>query len=297
MVGMRTLIPTSSQEATKGMIANLDLELLRTFVAIVERESFAAAAESVHRSQPAITQQMHRLETQLDKTLFKKSGRSKHLTDDGLRLLIYARRLLALNDEACMSMSGSALIGEVRIGAPVDIADSILPNLLKHFATTFPSLRMTVNAGQSSSLVQAMKRGEIDMTVSLRDDLEHRRIVLRTSPAVWICASDFKYDRSQPLPLILSDEPSIFRRIALAHLERANVPWRISYGSPTLPGITAAVRAGLGVTARSVEILNPDYRVLGVADGLPRLPDVTYYLYLGSGSNANARRLFDSIVT
>ncbi len=282
---------------TFAMLNNFDLELLRTFVTVVERESFAAAAESVNRSQPAITQQMHRLEAQLGKTLFRKSGRTKQLTDDGLKLLTYSRRLLALNDEACLAMMGTAVTGEVRIGAPLDVADSILPNLLKHFANAFPSVRMTINVGQSQLLMQAMKRGEIDMTVSLRQDLEHRSIVLRTSPTVWLCSNHYRHDRHQPLPLIVADEPSIFRRLALQHLERAEIPWRISYGSPSLPGIIAAVRAGLGVTARSVEIMNADFRVLGEADGLPRLPDVTYYLYLSLTPNSRARHLFDSLAS
>lgn len=278
------------------MLNNLDLELLRTFVTVVERESFAAAAESVNRTQPAITQQMHRLEDQLGKTLFRKSGRTKQLTDDGLKLLAYSRRLLALNDEACLAMTGTTVTGEVRIGAPMDVADSILPNLLKHFAAAFPSVRMTINVGQSPFLMQAMKRGEIDMTVSLRQDLEHRSIVLRTSPTVWLCANDYRHDRNQPLPLIVADEPSIFRKLAMLHLERAGIPWRLSYGSPSLPGIIAAVRAGLGVTARSVEIMNADFRVLGEADGLPRLPDVIYYLYLSRSPNSRARHLFDSLM-
>jgi DNA-binding transcriptional LysR family regulator len=276
-------------------LVNLDLELLRTFVAIVERESFAAAADSVHRTQSAVTQQMQRLEAQLGKTLFHKRGREKRLTEDGLKLLEYSRRLLALNDEACSAIAGSTLTGEVRLGAPADVADSMLPNLLQRFSKAFPSLRMTIDTGRTAFLMQAMKRGEIDMTVSARDHPEYRKITLRTSPTVWICAADYDYDRHQPLDLITSDEPSLFRTMALEHLEREGIPWRIRYVAPTLPGIRAALRARLGVTARSVEVMGPDYRVLSEADGLPRLPDVTYSLYLSQSPNPAARRLFDSL--
>lgn len=281
--------------AIEMSLVNLDIELLRTFVAIVERESFAAAAQAVHRTQSAVTQQMQRLEAQIDKTLFRKHGREKHLTEDGLKLLEYSRRLLALNDEACSAISGSTLTGEVRLGAPVDVADSMLPNLLQRFSKMFPSLRMTIDVGRSPFLVEAMKRGEIDMAISPREHPEFRRIALRTSPAVWICAADYRYDRTEPLDLIIADEPSLFRRTALDHLERAGIAWRITYVAPTLPGIRAAVRAGLGVTARTVEMMSPDFRVLGELDGLPRLPDVTYHLYLGSAPNLAARRMFDSL--
>jgi DNA-binding transcriptional LysR family regulator len=276
-------------------IATLDMELLRTFAAIAEHASFAAAAESVHRTQSAVTQQMQRLEAQLGQTLFRKQGREKRLTDDGMKLLDYSRRMLTLNDEACAAIAGSSVTGEVRLGAPVDVADSILPNLLQRFSKSFPSLRMTIDVGRSPFLMEAMKAGEIDMTISPRDQPEYRRVTLRASPTVWICAADYCYDSSQPLDLIVADEPSLFRRMAMERLEHARVAWRVTYVAPTLPGIRAAVRAGLGVTARSIEMMGPDFRVLGESDGLPALPDVQYHLYLGSAPNLPARQLFDSL--
>ena len=101
-----------------------------------------------------------------------------------------------------------------------------------------------------------------------------------------------------PVPLIVADEPSLFRRIALAELQSAHLSWRIRYTCTTLLGIRAALRAGLGVTARSVEMLGPDFRALGPADGLPRLPDVSYHLYLSSrATNSPAQPIFDSLVT
>ncbi|MDR5825955.1 LysR substrate-binding domain-containing protein [Caballeronia sp. LZ043] len=271
------------------------MELLRTFVAIVERESFAAAADAVHRTQSAVTRQMQRLEAKVNRILFRKQGREKRLTDDGLKLLEYSRRMLALNDEACSAITGSTVSGEVRIGAPVDVADTSLPNLLQRFSKTYPSLRMVIDVGRSPFLMEAMKRGEIDMTISPREHREFRRVTLRASPTVWICAAGYRYQRDQPLDLIIADEPSLFRRVALKQLERACIAWRLTYVAPTLPGIRAAVRAGLGVTARSIEMMGPDFRVLGEADGLPRLPDVQYHLYIGAAPNGAARRLFDSI--
>jgi len=100
----------------------LALELLRTFVAISDRESFALAAEQVHRTQSAVTQQMARLEEQLGVTLFRKVGRSKRLTEHGVRLLDCARRLLTLNDEAIASLAAQDLRGPLRTGRPRSIA-------------------------------------------------------------------------------------------------------------------------------------------------------------------------------
>jgi DNA-binding transcriptional LysR family regulator len=135
------------------------------------------------------------------------------------------------------------------------------------------------------------------MTVAAALDVpELRQVTLRTSPIVWMCAAGYRHDASQPLPLIVAAEASFFRRVAIEHLDRAGIPWRITYSSPTVVGVRAALRAGLGITARSVEMLGSDLRVLGDDAALPRLPDVSFRLYLGStGANPLAARLFDSL--
>lgn len=275
---------------------SLDIDQLRTFVAVAERESFAAAAAEVLRTQSAVTQQMHRLEAQLGKRLFQRVGRYKQLTSDGLLLLDYARRLLMLNDETWGAMTSTQVSGELRLGAPHDVTDSILPNLLAHFSRAFPGLRIAIHTGRSPHLLQALRQGEIDMTVAGLDAPQLRQITLRTSPIVWMCAARYRHDPTQPLPLIVAAESSQFRRIAVDHLDRAGIPWRITYTSPTVVGVRAAVRAGLGVTARSVEMLGNDLRVMGDAEALPRLPDVSFRLYLSPVStNSAAQRVFDSL--
>jgi DNA-binding transcriptional LysR family regulator len=276
----------------------LDLESLRTFVSVVERGSFAAAAGGVHKSQPAITQRIRGLEDNVGKPLFTKSGRRKVLSDDGLRLYEYARRLVSLHDEACKAMANPQLHGDIRLGSPDDVSDAILPSLLRRFSTSFPNVKIVIHVARSAFLMDAMKKGDIDMAVSTRDDPAHPRTVLRTVPTVWISAADFRLDPNLPLPLVMHDEPSLFRTLALEALARSQRPYRINYISPSLAGIRAAVRAGLGITARSVEMLNSDFRVLAEAEGLPRMPDVNFYLYLASmNANPIARELFDLMNT
>lgn len=80
----------------------LDLELLRALDAIARHSTFAAAAEHLHKTQSAVTQQMQRLEAELGSALFEKQGRGKRLTVHGEQLLAYARRMLALNDQALL---------------------------------------------------------------------------------------------------------------------------------------------------------------------------------------------------
>ncbi len=272
---------------------HIDLNSLRTLLAIFDEQSFAGAANRVHRTQPAISQQMRRLEEQLGVPLFQRQGRNKVLTAAGERLVTYARRLTSLNDEAVAAMHDEQLSGRVCIGSTADIADTVLPKMLRRFARANPELSMEIRVDRSPVLMEQLKRAEIDLAVSTRFDPNYESLVLRTSPVVWLCAADYGQVSTQPIPLVLADEPSIFRRIALETLRQHGLLWKERYVAPNLAGLRASVLAGLGITARSTEMITPELRVLGEREGLPRLPEITFYLHLRPDATSEAaQRLF-----
>lgn len=276
---------------------NLDLDLLRTLVAVAQEQTFSGAALCMHKTQSAVTQQMQRLEDLLDLPLFEKHGRNKLLTTHGRKLVAYARHMLAINDEALRAMQDGQLEGELRLGAPHDVADTILPTVLTQIARWSPRVRLEIRVDRSPTLMTALRAGDLDMTISTRFDQRLEGVVLRTSPTAWIGSANYVHDAAAPLPLVLADEPSIFRRMALNALEQARLPWHTNYVAPNLVGIRAAVRAGLGITARSVEFLSPDMRVLGEKDGLPMLPDVTYFLWIRDDLiNPLVRHVYDMLI-
>lgn len=258
---------------------NLDLDLLRTLVTIEQTNTFSGAGEALFKTQSAITQQMQRLESQLGCALFQKKGRRRILTPQGKQMADYGRRLLAINDEALRTVGQQQMEGQIRFGAPLDVADTILPVILTHIARNAPKVQLEIRVDRSPFLMDALLSGDIDLTISTRKDPGLNGFALRTSPIAWIAAADYVHNKKAPLPLILADERSIFRRIALEALEQTGLTWHINYLAPTLVGIKAAVRAGLGVTARSIEFLGADMRVLGEADGLPALSPITYRLW------------------
>lgn len=276
---------------------NIDNDLLRTFVAIAERHSMLAAATEVNRSQAAVTQQMQRLAERLGRPLFVRSGRGVQLTPDGQKLLVYARRMLTLHDEMLSALSGLSPTGQIRLGAPHDVTESILPDLLTRLAQRYPNLQIAIHTGRSPDLLKDLRKGELDLAIAIAiDESDLRSVVLRTSPIVWLAASTFRHEPREPLPLIVAEDWTYFRRVAIQALDRAEIAWRIHYTAPNVVGIRAAVRAGLGVMARSIEMLGPDLRVLGNAERLPQLPDVSFRLYLGPRNvNPLARQIFDSI--
>jgi DNA-binding transcriptional LysR family regulator len=279
-------------------MSTLDLELLRSLVTIVGHESFGAAAVQLGRTQSAVTQQMQRLEEQIGHALFEKRGRQKRLTEHGERLLVYARQMLAMNDEALRHLQQGRLEGTLRIGAPHDVADTMLPPLLAEVVRSSPKLQLDIHVGRSPFLMESLKRGEIDMAISNRLDAELEGVVLRTSPTVWLCGAGYVHDPARPIPLIMADGPSIFRRLAQEALDAAGVAWLTRYTSSSLIGIRAALRAGLGVTARGVEQLDSGLRILGPMEGLPPLPELVYQLYVRNRViNPLTRQVFDQIRT
>ncbi|EPC4332075.1 transcriptional regulator LrhA [Enterobacter asburiae] len=277
-------------------IMNLDLDLLRTFVAVADLNTFAAAAAAVCRTQSAVSQQMQRLEQLVGKELFARHGRNKLLTEHGIQLLGYARKILRFNDEACMSLMFSNLQGVLTLGASDESADTILPFLLNRISSVYPKLALDVSVKRNAFMVEMLNEHKVDLVVTTHRPGQFDCLTLRTSPTHWYCAAEYVLQKGEPVPLVLLDDPSPFRDMVLTALNEANIPWRLAYVASTLPAVRAAVKAGLGVTARPVEIMSPDLRVLGKSDGLPALPDTEYLLCHNSSShNELAKVVFEAM--
>ena len=264
---------------------NLDLDLLRTFVAVADLNTFAAAAAAVCRTQSAVSQQMQRLEQLVGKELFARHGRNKLLTEHGIQLLGYARKILRFNDEACMSLMFSNLQGVLTLGASDESADTILPFLLNRISSVYPKLALDVSVKRNAFMVEMLKENEVDLVVTTHRPGQFDSLTLRTSPTHWYCAAEYVLQKGEPKHLVLLDDPRPFRDMVLAALNAASLPWRLAYVASTLPAVRAAVKAGLGVTARPVEMMSPDLRVLGQSEGLPSLPDTEYLLCHNAASN------------
>lgn len=275
---------------------NLDLDLLRTFVAVADLNTFAAAAAAVCRTQSAVSQQMQRLEQLVGKELFARHGRNKLLTEHGIQLLGYARKILRFNDEACMSLMFSNLQGVLTLGASDESADTILPFLLNRISSVYPKLALDVSVKRNAFMAEMLNENKVDLVVTTHRPGQFDCLTLRTSPTHWYCAAEYVLQKGEPVPLVLLDDPSPFRDMVLTALNEANIPWRLAYVASTLPAVRAAVKAGLGVTARPVEMMSPDLRVLGKSDGLPALPDTEYLLCHNSSShNELAKVVFEAM--
>lgn len=263
------------------LLPNLDIDVLRTLLAAQQLGSLNRAAERVGRSQSAVSQQMRKLEEQIEERLFRRKGRGLVLTEAGELVCSYARRMVDLNDEAVRSVRGARMSGAVRFGLPGDFAETWLPAALGQFKRTHPGVRVEVTVERNGGLLERLDRGELDLALVMgyesRADAEH----LATLPMCWIGPSgtDLNLVANGPLDLALYNLPCFFRRAGVHALDSSNIPWRLAYTTSSLQSLWAGVEAGLGITLRTAAGLPSTLKRLGAKEGLPPLPSVELCLH------------------
>lgn len=275
---------------------NLDLTLLRTFVAVADLGSVTMAADRLAYTQSAVSMQLQRLERTLETGLVRREGRRLVLTDDGGRLLRYARRLLALNDEAWADLRRRPVTGVVRLGIPDDYATLLTP-ILGWFGQLFPAVELEVHCALSVDLVERLRSGGLDLAVVTRQRNSPGGEVLRSEPLVWAASREHAPPLEDPLPLALfSRGKDVFRERALAALESAGRSWRVAYTSQSLAGVRPAVDAGLALTVIARSMLTPNLRALDEGSGLPILPAVEIAIHRAPGRPAEPTRQLASVI-
>lgn len=285
---------------------HFDLDALRSFSVGMELGSFAKAADRLGRSTSAVSAQMKKLEEQAGKQILTKAGRGMVLTDAGEVLLSYARRILELNDEAAMAVRGLELEGWVRLGLQEDFGEHLLPGILGRFTRSHPGVRIEARIARNAELLAQVQSSQLDLALAWHADggVAHMES-MGIHPLHWIgraghapldWSSHARRDAG-PVPLVALEAPCLMRAMAIEALDRAGIPWRLVFTSPSLGGIWAAVAAGLGVTIRTSLGLPAGLRTLMPEEcGLPLLPSLGLAMYRSQPEPAAAcRRLHDII--
>lgn len=251
------------------MIPNLDVDLLKTFLGIADTGSFTRAAEEVSKTQSAVSMQMKRLEDVLGRPLFARDGRNVRFTGDGERLVEYARRMVALNDEAVSAFTQPELTGTVRFGTPDDYAEIFLPEVLARFHRTHPSITIDAECIGSYALHERVKSGEIDLALVTFCRNFANGEVLRDENLLWVTSARHSTHLLSPLPLATADAGCAWRRHAVEALDRMDRKFRIAYTSPNRSVIDAAVVNGLAVAVMPEICVKPGMRILTAEEGFP----------------------------
>lgn len=251
----------------------LELDVLRTFVAIAETGSFSSAANAVHRTPSAVSMQIKKLEDMLGRPLFVRESRHVGVTPDGEVLLSYARRLLAINREAVSKFVVPDISGVVRLGAPDDVGERVLPSVLKRFAATHPRISVDVVIDQSVNLRRRLFERRLDLTLTTCQETavpEGAEVIL-AEPLVWAGAPGGTAHMCRPLPVSLWEEGCAWRAGAVEGLDSAGIDYRIAYMSAHIAGQRAAVAADLAIAPLPQSFMGDDMTALGAEDGLPEI--------------------------
>lgn len=274
---------------------NLPMDVLRAFVTIVEVGGFTQAGEILGRSQPAISLQIKRLEEQLEKPLLVRDGPRIAVTDAGAKLLVYAKKILALNDEAVASFDTNEVSGSIKLGIPSEFALTLLPRIVSRFCNTYPNVTLEVFSDLSRNLSQDLKRNRYDLILKLHDEPRAGDAsLIKMDELVWVGGRNTVLNQERPVALVAAPDGCIYRSRATARLQAAGQPWRIVYTIPDLTGIASAIDEGLGVTVLARSTVPPGLKVLKPGSGLPDLGSIGISLDVAlGGRNAASERLIE----
>lgn len=255
---------------------NIDTQLLRSLVAIADSGTFGKAADSLAMTQPAMSQQMRRLEDLVGRPLFQRDGRKLLFTAHGDMLLGYARRILELNDDVHRRLAGDDDREVVHLGMPEHFSESLLPLVIAAVHERFPAIQLVVKVGRSRTLSEMIADGRLDLAVTIAPhEPGSGPPPLYVAPLAWFGAEAAVAGRAaSEIPLVLFRPPCGMRSLAIAALERAERPWRCVHESEELAALRAAVQAGLGVTALPMLQSYGGIRPVASDIVLPALPEV-----------------------
>ena len=254
------------------MAVLLDIDQLRTFITIAETGSFTRAADIVFKTQSAVSMQMKRLEERIGKAIFERDGRASKLTEDGERLLDYARRIVKLNMDAVNAFSENELTGRVRLGVPDDYADRYLPEIMARFSQANPRVEIAIVCEPTPMLVDRILASDLDLAIITHVEHKGPAEFIRHERLLWVTSNRHAVHEETPIPLALGRPSCNWRQAAIERLEAQGRAHRVLYSSWNSTAVGAAVLAGLAVSVLPESAIRSGMRILGPSDGFPPLP-------------------------
>lgn len=272
----------------------LDFNQLVTFVSIVDAGSISKAALSLHRTQAAISIQLKKLEEATGKVLLNRSYNKISLTREGEILLSYARRILALAEEAYHAISDDEIEGVVRFGVPDGYARTFMQDVIRKFIQRFPKIRLQIKNDPSPKLFRSLHDGDLDLILVTRSPQEPGGTIVRKEKLVWVGAKDFELDTGAPIPLALYQQGCDYRRRAVDMLNQHEIEWYVAFECQGVTGFDIAISNGLAISAMSASLVKDgEWRILD-SPMLPDLGSVEIELHRSPGESTEAINCFAS---
>ncbi len=258
----------------------IPIDLLNTFLLLLENQNFSKTADVIGRSQSAVSLQMKRLQGIVGSPIFTSSGKSMKLTQQGEILADYASKLVKLNSECIDRLDGNILTGKIKIGLPSDFAAIFLPGILGQFTLEHPKIEIDVKCDLSTELKHKVDDRDYDLVLAFNDGPPSQSLVkLWRDSVCWVGVKNFKLYKKRPLPLVLFTEGCQYRSRMMTALRRENIPAHVVYSSSDIAANYAAMQAGLGITAMAKSAIPPYLREIPKTAYLPTLETIDVGLH------------------
>jgi DNA-binding transcriptional LysR family regulator len=280
-----------------AVIRDLEIDVLRAFVAVADAGGFTSAARRLNRTQSAVSMRVRRLEEFLGKKVLHRNGAGTQLTSDGEVLLRHARRMLELNEIAVSELIRPEVSGVVRLAIPDGYGTYFLPALLAEFAKTHPRVQLEIDCGMSDDIGQALSNGKLDLGLIVPESEDASNEPLWSEPIVWVASDKQMEFDADVLSMVVFQHGCALRAQALKALDECGQAWRIAYCSSSLAAVQAAVIAGLGVGVVGKSTVLDGMKVLGPEKPfLPLRPSKIALRRAPADLSPAARHLADHIV-
>lgn len=264
---------------------DLEVDLIRAFIAVAETRNFTQAAIRLHRTQSATSMRIKKLEEQVGCKLFERNTVSVTLTSLGERFLNVAYRLIEVNEEAFITLNHAVTAGKVVLATSETYSACLLPPVLQAISDTFPNVEIELRCGHSWLMLNSLDSNDVDLVIATKypkrtdgNPLMHERLL-------WVTGETSQVHRDANLPLAMFPNGCLYRQEALAALNNIGKPWRMAYTCLNYEGILAAVTSGRAVTVLIESGVPRHFRVLGEVNGFPALPQVDIELYRNPSSS------------
>ena len=276
----------------------LDVESLRTFIAVLDWGSMTRAAAHLGVSQSAVSWKIKRLEQRVGRPLLIRDGHDLRPSREGLSLLDDARTIVQIHDRAVQRLSSSEFTGRIRVGSNEEVGAARLAAILGRFRLIHPRATIEFIVNQSRVLARELDRGRLDVALLqvTEDEVLPDDVMLWTEELRWATRSDTPYDVGT-VPLITYGTNGFYRPVSEPILERHGVRYRYTITAPSSDSVKAAVEAGLGVAILAERFLTGNVVEWSRAAELDPLPAACHIIRTQPGERSEiASALIKAIV-
>ena len=276
---------------------DIEVRLLRSFVAIYERGSLSRAADKLACTQAAMSMRLKILETEIGGLLFVRQHHRLEPTSKGSELYAKALGVLAAYDEMLSTTRSESPRHKVRIGVPDDYALGIFSRVMATMREDIADMEIELVCDLSANLVAALQRQDVDLALVTLASRPTSARISTEARLNWVYGQGFDPSNEGTINLAAYPEGCVFRRAMITALETTPRPWRVAVQSRSHAGIMTAVRAGLAVTSMAAGTTPDGLIEMAQTDVLPALDTVPIYLMSqGELTTQAARRIEDKIV-